>query len=181
MIRATSFLRAGERTGVPFDHVVLAHDERHLRRKLLTLNGGEEIMVDLAEPVALGEGDQLVLEDGRLAGVRAADEALYDIRGRDELHLMELCWHLGNRHLPCQIDVPADGPKRLLIGRDHVIKAMLEGLGAKVSEITGPFVPVRGAYHAHGHSDEDPHSHSHSHGEGHAHSHDHDGHHHHHD
>ena len=34
--------------------------------------------------------------------------------------------------------------------RDHVIKAMLEGLGATVTEVVEPFEPARGAYSGHG-------------------------------
>ena len=40
-----------------------------------------------------------------------------------------LAWHLGNRHLPTQID--AD---RILIRDDHVIVDMLKGLGAEVAQ-----------------------------------------------
>ena len=40
---------------------------------------------------------------------------------------------------------------RILIRRDHVIRAMLEGLGATVREVIERFQPVHGAYHAHGH------------------------------
>ena len=126
---------------------MLAHDERHLRRKVLELSKGKKVLVDLAEPVALEQGDVLVLEDGRRAGIVAAAEDVYEISARDQLHLAELCWHIGNRHLAAQIE-----PARILILRDHVIKAMLEGLGATVAEITEPFVPVRGAYSGHGHS-----------------------------
>ncbi|TJX17772.1 MAG: urease accessory protein UreE, partial [Mesorhizobium sp.] len=56
--------------------------------------------------------------------------------------------------------------ERILILRDHVIKAMLEGLGATVREVSEPFKPVRGAYSGHGGHD---HGHAHSHAEAHAH------------
>lgn len=162
MMRATGFQRAGTGEGVQFDCVVLAHDERHVRRKLLTLQKGDEVMVDLVEPVALQHGDVLVLEDGRLVEVIAGEEALYAVRARDETHVMELCWHLGNRHLPCQIDANEEG-RRLLILRDHVIRDMLVGLGAEVTEVSGPFVPVRGAYHAGADAHDHGHAHSHDH------------------
>jgi urease accessory protein len=130
--------------------------------------------------VALRGGDALVLEDGRLVEVVAAAEPLLEIRGADPLHLVRVAWHLGNRHLPTQIM-----PKGLRIRRDHVIEAMVKGLGARIIEIEAPFDPEGGAYasshahapeaHAHAHS-------SHAHAEAHAHSsHDHDhGHHDHH-
>jgi urease accessory protein len=163
--RAGTFQRAAEATGgpAPFDVVTLAHDERHLRRKVLELSKGEKILVDLPEPVALDQGDVLILEDGRRAGIEAASEEVYAIFARDQLHLSQLCWHIGNRHLAAQIETD-----RILILRDHVIKAMLEGLGARVEEITAPFVPVRGAYSGQGH------------GHGHDHHHHHDEHDHHH-
>lgn len=152
MRRVTGHDHSGHYHGTPFDRIVLAHDERHLRRKVLTLQQGEQVLVDLPEPVLFGHGDVLVLEDGSLAEIIAAEEALYEVLPRNREHLSELAWHLGNRHLPAQLE-----ETRILILKDHVIKAMLEGLGARVSEITAPFHPLRGAYHS-GH-DHDHHSH----------------------
>jgi len=184
--RAVSVLPAGEAAAAaPYDKAVLQHDERHLRRRAIETAAGDKVLVDLPEPVALGNGDRLVLEDGRQLEIVAAPEEVYDIRGRDAVHLTELAWHIGNRHLAAAIE--AD---RILILRDHVIKAMLEGLGATVNEVSQPFSPVRGAYsghghgpspdhHDHGHHDHD-HGHSHDHHD-HDHGHDHHDHDHHHD
>lgn len=148
MRRATGHDHFGHYHSTPFDRIVLAHDERHLRRKVLTLQQGEQILVDLPEPVVFRHGDVLVLEDGSLAEIIAAKELLYEVLPQGRQHLTELAWHLGNRHLPAQLD-----ENRILILKDHVIKAMLEGLGARVSEITAPFQPLRGAYHS-GHGDD---------------------------
>ncbi|WP_271893893.1 urease accessory protein UreE [Candidatus Phyllobacterium onerii] len=159
MKRVTNHNHAGHYHGTPFDRIVLAHDERHLRRKVLTLEQGEQILVDLPEAIAFEHGDVLILEDGRMAEIVAADEALYAITPRDRPHLSELAWHLGNRHLPAQLE-----ESRIVILRDHVIKAMLQGLGAKVTEITAPFHPLHGAYHSgHGHSHAHDHGHDHQH------------------
>ena len=159
---------------LPFDLVVLAHDERHLRRRVLQLSHGDKVLVDLPDPVSLDHGDVLVLDDGRRAGIIAAEEEVYDIRATSPVHLSELAWHIGNRHLAAQIEA-----SRILILRDHVIKAMLEGLGATVTLVTEPFQPVRGAYsghgHEHGHSHDHGHAHEHSHGHGHSHGHAHGG------
>ncbi|GES46631.1 urease accessory protein UreE [Rhizobium dioscoreae] len=168
MLRVTSYLPAGTPSSNPIDRVVLPHDLRHLRRKLLHLENGEMVMLDLKEPVLFASGDLLVREDGELIEIVAADEKLFEIRPRDRRHLIELAWHLGNRHLPAQIE-----EERILILRDHVIRSMLEGLGAVVTEVSEPFQPARGAYHAHGgHS----HGHDHHHGHGHDHGHDHHNH-----
>ncbi|MER9306694.1 urease accessory protein UreE [Mesorhizobium sp. M0293] len=182
--RAVSVLTAGNAgTTAPSGRAVLAHDERHLRRRAIELADGSKVLVDLAEPVALNNGDRLVLEDGRHVEIIAAPEEVYDIRARDTVHLAELAWHIGNRHLAASIEAG-----RILILRDHVIKAMLEGLGATVRDISEPFKPVRGAYsghsgqsHDHGHAHSHAEAHSHSHGESHSHSHSHAGHHHDHD
>ncbi len=72
-------------------------------------------------------------------------EKLYEVRAGEAAPLRHLAWHLGNRHLAAQID-----EDRILIRRDHVIRAMLEGLGATVTEVIERFQPVHGAYHAHG-------------------------------
>ena len=129
-----------------FDVVVLAHDERHVRRRAIELSQGERVLLDLPESVLLESGDLLVLEDGRTASIIAAKEELYDIRARNAVHLTQLAWHIGNRHLPAAISA-----EHILILRDHVIKAMLEGLGATIADIVAPFEPVRGAYSGHGH------------------------------
>lgn len=152
MQRATSIMPAGSMAAQPEGTVVLAHDERHLRRKLLHLDDGAMVMLDLKEPVSLANGDRLMLEDGTSIEVKAAEERLFDIRPRDTVHLLELAWHLGNRHLAAQIEL-----ERILIQRDHVIRDMLIGLGATVTEVIEPFQPVRGAYHAQA-------GHSHGHG-----------------
>jgi urease accessory protein len=157
--RAGRFIRAHDlpREGgtIPFDLAVLDHEERHLRRRVIELVHGDKILVDLPEPVHLQSHDVLVLDDGRHAEIIAAEEHVYDIRARDAVHLAELAWHIGNRHLAAQIE--AD---RILILRDHVIKAMLEGLGARVTEVSEQFYPVQGAYSGHGHG----HHHGHGHG-----------------
>lgn len=153
MLRVTARLSAGHNKGLPFDLIVLRADERRLRRKVLTLQHGDEILVDFPQAVTLEDRDCLELEDGRLVEIIAADETVYEVRGRDRKHLTTLAWHLGNRHLPTQIE-----EDRLIIARDHVIRQMLEGLGASVRESNEPFYPENGAYHGHSHGD-------HAHGE----------------
>jgi len=173
MIRATQVKPQHRFTDAPTDAVVLDFDDRHRRRMAMTGTRGLNFLLDLENAVALRGGDALVLEDGRLVEVVAAPEPLLEIRGRDPHHLVRLAWHLGNRHLPTQIMA-----KGLRIRRDHVIEAMVKGLGARVIEIEAPFDPEGGAYAgaAHGH----PHEvHAHRHDAGHDHSHDHGRHNHH--
>jgi urease accessory protein len=160
MIRATQVLGQHRWTQAAADTVVLDFDDRHRRRMAMTGTRGLEFLLDLENAVALRGGDALVLEDGRLIEVVAAAEPLVEIRGADPLHLVRVAWHLGNRHLPTQIM-----PKGLRIRRDHVIEAMVKGLGARIIEIEAPFDPEGGAYaqaaHDHATHDHDAHDHGH--------------------
>jgi urease accessory protein len=181
MIRAMQVKPQHRWTEMPSDTVVLDFDDRHRRRMAMTGTRGLAFLLDLENAVALRGGDALVLEDGRLIEVVAAAEPLVEIKGSDPHHLIRVAWHLGNRHLPTQIM-----PKALRIRRDHVIEAMVRGLGARVIEIEAPFDPEGGAYaeaaaHDHAHAHEGHSGHKHAHGD---HAHDHHGHdhdHHHHD
>jgi urease accessory protein len=179
MIRATQVKGQHRFEEAPADTVVLDFDDRHRRRMAMTGTRGLEFLLDLENAVALRGGDALVLEDGRLVEVVAAPEPLLEIRGHDPHHLIRVAWHLGNRHLPTQIMA-----KGLRIRRDHVIEAMVKGLGARVIEIEAPFDPEGGAYadagHAHSH-EHGRHDHGHHHHDHHDHDHSAHDHHHHHD
>ncbi|MET3924645.1 urease accessory protein UreE [Devosia sp. 2618] len=147
MLRCVALFPPDHGRGQPYDTITLDHSERRLRRKLLRLAGGDEVMVDFPQTITLEPGSALELEDGRFAAIVAAEELLYDVRGRDTAHLVRLAWHIGNRHTSAQLEAG-----RILIKRDHVLKTMLEGLGATVSNVTEPFFAEHGAYHSHGDS-----------------------------
>lgn len=144
------------------DTVTLDFDDRFRRRKLYVGEKGTELLLDLPEARVLRDGDGLLMEEGGVVLVRAAAEPLLEITAATPHHLLRLAWHLGNRHLPAQIE---DG--RILIRHDHVILEMLKGLGATVGEVLAPFDPEGGAYEGHGHG----HHHGHDHGHDHHHHH----------
>ena len=148
MRRATAHLPAIHGKSAIIDTNTLAHDERRLRRKLLTGAKGTEVMVDFPTTVTLDHKGALELDGGELVEILAAEELLYEIRAKDAGHLLRLAWHIGNRHTPAQLE-----PNRILIKRDHVLKTMLEGLGATVSNVSEPFFAEHGAYHSHSHGD----------------------------
>ena len=169
MIRATQVRAHRHWSEAPADTVVLDFDDRHRRRMAMRGTRGLEFLLDLENATVLRGGDALVLDDGRLVEVVAAPEPLAEIRGTDPQHLVRVAWHLGNRHLPTQITA-----KALRIRRDHVIEAMVKGLGTRVIEIEAPFDPEGGAYAGGGHAhapESDPHHHaahdhsSHDHGD----------------
>lgn len=121
--------------------VTLSHDDRHCRRQRLTSDAGETFLLDLPHATRLREGDGLELSNGAWFEVRAARETLMEVTAKDCALLPRLAWHLGNRHLPAQIE-----RDRILIRADHVILAMLERLGATLRMVDAAFTPERGAY-----------------------------------
>src|SRR5262245_63132594 len=54
--------------------LTLEFDGRRRRRIRLTTDDGEEILLDLAQTIAMADGDGLQLDDGRWLQVRAAPE-----------------------------------------------------------------------------------------------------------
>jgi urease accessory protein len=125
--------------------ITLYFEERHRRRIRLVTDQGEEVLLDLPKAVAMADGDGLRLQDGRWLKVQAAAEPVVEVSHRDPEQLTRLAWHLGNRHLPTQISRAG-----LRIRPDHVIEAMLQGLGANLVEARAPFQPEGGAYGSHG-------------------------------
>jgi urease accessory protein len=154
-LQKAQVVRLKPRVGPKFEHsVTLTHDDRFLRRKVLTTAQGERFLVDLPQTTSLNHGDAFELDDGRLIEVIAAREQLLEVTGPD---LARLAWHIGNRHTPCQI-----APDRLLILNDHVLAQMLEKLGAGLRQAVEPFIPEGGAYglgRTHGHTHPKGHEH----------------------
>ena len=77
-----------------------------------------------------------------------AKENLIEITGDN---LKQIIWHVGNRHLPCQIE-----ENRILIQDDAVILEMVLKLHGNVKKVFEKFQPEGGAYgmgrtHSHKH------------------------------
>lgn len=123
------------------DTITLDETARHRRRVKMVSDNGIEFLLDLPKARLLRHGEGLLLNDGRIIEVCAEAEALYEVFGKNSKHLLMLAWQIGNRHLACQVL-----DDRLIIRHDHIIKEMLEGLGATVTEINAPFDPQGGAY-----------------------------------
>lgn len=151
-MRATAIRPAGTWDAAEeIDQVLIDFDRRHRRRIVLATERGGELLIDLPQAARLRDGDGLALDDGGIVRVRARAEALAEIHAHDDGQLLRIAWHLGNRHLPVQFL-----HERLRIRADHVIEAMIEGLGGHVARIEAPFDPEGGAYaggHHHHHDD----------------------------
>ena len=121
-----------------FDEISLSYEERFIRRKKLITNNGTEFLVNLEETVSVDENHLFELENGNLIKVVSKEENLIEITGNN---LKQIIWHIGNRHLPCQIE-----EKRILIHDDAVILDMILKLNGNVKKVFEKFKPEGGAY-----------------------------------
>jgi len=128
------------------DTLVLDYDRREKCRLRVTLASGEEAALFMVRGTVLRDGDLLTGPDNKIVQVVAAREATYAIRCTDALTLVRCAYHLGNRHTPIAI---SDTVLRIRV--DTVLREMVEGLGATVTEEEAPFEPEQGAYSGGGH------------------------------
>lgn len=127
--------------------LVLPYELREKSRLRAALVSGEEVAVFTVRGTVLRDGDLLRGDDGRVVRIRAATEATYRVDCAAQRDLLRCAFHLGNRHTQAQV-----GDGFLRIRRDSVLKDMLQGLGATVTEEEAPFEPESGAYGGgHGH------------------------------
>jgi urease accessory protein len=149
--------------------MTLTFDMRRKSRLRARLDDGAEAALVLARGTVLRQGDKLGADDGTVVEVRAADELVSTATTFDPLLLARAAYHLGNRHVPLQID-----PGRLRFEHDHVLDDLARSLGLEVVVESAPFEPEQGSYSAgHAHASN---AHDHAHGS-HAHDHSHEGHH----
>jgi urease accessory protein len=169
------------------DTVSLDHAGRTATAGSLVAEGGLGFAVALAKAAILEDGDALRLDDGRLVAVRAAAEALLEVRAENPARLMRLAWQLGGNHVPAEIAADV-----LYVPASPATAELIRGQGCVATPVSRAFRPERAAHdhstcgHDHGHDhhghDHQAHGHSHDHGHAHdhapshAHAHDHDHH-----
>lgn len=164
MLRVVSIIRKVEVEAAKVaDRVILDADDRQRRRIVLTGEKGTQVLLDLEKPVALRDGDGLLLDDGSIVQVGGQPERLLEIEPSSPRDFVRLAWHLGNRHTDVQIV-----ESRVRIRHDHVLEDMLRGLGAKMTPLEAAFDPEAGAppdrsayHHDHDHSRHHHHGHKH--------------------
>jgi len=139
----------------------LSIDQRIRSRLKVTLDDGRDAGLFLPRGLILRGGDRLRTECGVVIEVKASPEWVSKVSTDDPLLLARVSYHLGNRHVPLQIELGF-----VCYQHDHVLDDMVRGLGADVVCEQQPFEPEAGAYssessgHHHAHSHDDtPHSH----------------------
>lgn len=130
----------------------LDFDTRLKSRARIQLDDGREAGLALERGTLLRGGDLLSDDSGEMVvRIQAAPELVSIALCGDAHKLAVACYHLGNRHVPLQIE-----PGRVAYLHDHVLDEMLIGLGLIVGREQAPFEPVSGAYETASH-----HSHHH--------------------
>jgi urease accessory protein len=138
--------------------LVLPYELREKSRLRAQLASGEEAAVFTVRGTVLRDGDLLKGDDGRVVRIVAAKEATYRVDCATPRELLRCAFHLGNRHTQAQVTGEADAAF-LRIRKDTVLKDMLTGLGAIVTEEQAPFEPEAGAYGGGHHHHGDEHQH----------------------
>lgn len=151
----------------PLETLVLTFHQREKSRLKVALPSGEEIGLFLNRGMILKQGDVLGNDAGEMIQVIAAPETVSTVTASDTHLLLRISYHLGNRHVPLQVE-----PNWLRYAHDHVLDEMVVLLGGKVVVEQQPLQPEGGAYGGHGGGGGHSHGHSHAHSHDHGHSHD---------
>lgn len=114
---------------------------------------GEEVRLRLPRGTMLQDGDLLQeVDQATVVKIIAKPEPVLTITTHDPLSLVRAAYHLGNRHVPLEVNA-----NYLRLPPDPVLADMLRQMGLTVTEATLPFQPEAGAYASTGHD----HSHNH--------------------
>jgi urease accessory protein len=141
----------------PTDSITLVFELRRRARLRSRLDSGPEVGLLLERGLSLKHGDRLATRDGSLVvEVRAQPESLSIVETRDPHLLARVAYHLGNRHVPLQIE-----PGRLSYQHDHVLDGLVHELGLHAQVVERPFEPEAGGY-AGGHRHANDHDHAHA-------------------
>ncbi|MDG6773700.1 urease accessory protein UreE [Thiomicrorhabdus sp. ZW0627] len=143
------------------EELVLTFKQREKSRLKVVMANGEEIGLFMPRGTVLKEGDVIASESGEQLKIVAAPETVSTITTDDTHLLLRIAYHLGNRHVPLQVE-----PNWLRYAHDHVLDDMVRLLGGTVVVEAQPLQPESGAYggghnHGHSHSHSDEHHHHH--------------------
>jgi len=135
--------------------------EQRVRSRLRAkLDDGRDAGLFLPRGTLLRGGDLLSSEDGTVIEIISAAETVSTVYCTDATLLARAAYHLGNRHIPLQVE---NGWLRYQ--HDHVLDDMLKQMGLDVKVEQAAFEPEAGAYQqaANGHHHSHSHSHKHEH------------------
>jgi len=154
LIKLTEKLMLNRTQKLPFDIVnvdatlSLPIDMRTRSRARVKLDDGRDAGLFLERGSLVRGGDLLLSDDGLVVKVLAANETVSTVYSENPLQLMRAAYHLGNRHVPLQVD-----KTWLRYQHDAVLDSMLKQMGLEVLVEHAAFEPEAGAYHQEGEHD----------------------------
>ncbi len=125
----------------PISTLTLPLDRRQKSRQRVVLDNGDVAGIFLKRGTVLFNNDLLISKEEKIVRVVAADELLSAVTCTDPLLFARACYHLGNRHMPLQIEKDS-----FYYLHDHVLDNMLRCMGLVIAQISAPFEPEAGAY-----------------------------------
>ena len=132
-------------TAFRYDAVIsLDYDSRKRGRLKTMTETDEEAGLFLDRGQTLIDGDYLRATDGRVVLVKAVAESLTEASTSDPLLFATICYHLGNRHTPVEIQHDC-----VRFQPDHVLSDLCRQWGLRVVDLEASFNPERGAYGQH--------------------------------
>jgi len=142
----------------PDGYLTLPIEQRVRSRLRVTLDDGRSAGLFLPRGTLLRGGDRLGSENGLVIEIIAADESVSTVHCDDLARLARAAYHLGNRHIPLQVE-----HGWLRYQHDHVLDDMLRQMGLDPVTEQAPFEPEAGAYQQDTHGHHHAHTHSHEH------------------
>ncbi|AKG22978.1 urease accessory protein UreE [Calothrix sp. 336/3] len=125
--------------------IELTAEERTRSRHRWETPSGEVVFLRLPRGTVLQDGDILQDEsNSTYVRIVAKPEAVITVTGESSSDLFRAAYHLGNRHVPVEIN-----PSYLRLSPDPVLQTMLEKMGLQVVEEIVAFQPEVGAYGHH--------------------------------
>ncbi|WP_235263680.1 urease accessory protein UreE [Nitrincola sp. A-D6] len=157
MIRLTEKLDSPQPTDISLS---LSIDQRIRSRLKVTLDDGRDAGLFLPRGLILRGGDCLRSECGRWLKSKPQQKL-----SQQSVAMILCCWPglVTTWQPPCTLQI---APGFVRYQHDHVLDAMVEGLGVKVVCEQQPFEPEAGAYSSengqhHGHNHDHDHTHTH--------------------
>ena len=144
----------GKNDQVIRDQIELSYDQRKRGRLKVTSNSGLDLGIFLDRGQVLVDGQLLRSTTNDVFEVKAKKEAVMVAKAEKWLNFSQVCYHLGNRHLPIEIN-----ELEIKFQPDHVLAQLCEHYHLEVIEQMVAFNPINGAYgdfasHSHSHGDD---------------------------
>ena len=126
-----------------FINLTLSSDQRRILRGKRKSDCNQELHLQLPRGGKLSDGDTLLTnQKGLFVKIIAQKENLIEITSKQNLELIKVAYHLGNRHVEIEIN-----ENILLTKSDYIIEEMLNNFEVNLIKVEKKFSPVKGAFH----------------------------------